>query len=161
MHAFFACLSFARFTCPTCLHSQVVIVGESFGGVLGLRVALAAPHLVRNMALVNPGTFFFHWSARLNCLRFGRTLSCKACQPGMSCLSFVGTPELCEIYVPNCAGRPRVFCALLSSGICVCLCACVHALLQILWCSSAQVKPCSRVCMCTFFVCAGVRLPCN
>ncbi len=34
---------------------QVVLVGESFGGALALRVALAAPHLLRGVVLVNPG----------------------------------------------------------------------------------------------------------
>ncbi|KAF5832325.1 hypothetical protein DUNSADRAFT_11801 [Dunaliella salina] len=43
---------------PKQKHPQVVLVGESFGGALALRVALAAPHLLHSMVLVNPATSF-------------------------------------------------------------------------------------------------------
>ncbi|KAJ9531873.1 hypothetical protein QJQ45_022012, partial [Haematococcus lacustris] len=42
--------------CPAL--TTVTLVGESFGGVLGLRLARAAPHLVAQLVLVNPATCF-------------------------------------------------------------------------------------------------------
>lgn len=44
---------------------KVILVAESFGGCLGLRVAKAAPLLVERMVLVNPATSFARSYARL------------------------------------------------------------------------------------------------
>lgn len=37
---------------------KITLVAESFGGCLGLRIAAAAPKLVRHLVLVNPATSF-------------------------------------------------------------------------------------------------------
>ena len=50
---------------PDAVGMQVILVAESFGGCLGLRVAKAAPLLVERMVLVNPATSFARSYARL------------------------------------------------------------------------------------------------
>ena len=47
-----ALLIFSTFT------RQVTLVAESYGGCLGLRVAVAAPELIQRLVLVNPATSF-------------------------------------------------------------------------------------------------------
>lgn len=38
--------------------AQVTLLAESFGGCLALRLAAAAPHLVKSMVLLNPATCY-------------------------------------------------------------------------------------------------------
>jgi pimeloyl-ACP methyl ester carboxylesterase len=52
-------------------HSSVYLCGESFGGCLAIKVALAAPHLIEKMILVNPASSFrkrplLKWGVELN-----------------------------------------------------------------------------------------------
>ena len=51
-----------------------VVVGESFGGCLGLRVAAAVPHLVSHLILVNPATSFSRSFAGIPSLIAGTNL---------------------------------------------------------------------------------------
>ena len=37
---------------------KVILVAESFGGCLGVRVACSAPHLLERLVLINPATSF-------------------------------------------------------------------------------------------------------
>ena len=37
---------------------KVILVAESFGGCLGVRVARSAPHLLERLVLINPATSF-------------------------------------------------------------------------------------------------------
>ena len=39
-------------------HAQVILVAESYGGCLAVRVARSAPQLLERMVLVNPATSF-------------------------------------------------------------------------------------------------------
>ena len=51
-----------------------VVVGESFGGCLGLRVAAAEPDLISHLILVNPATSFSRSFAGLPALIAGTNL---------------------------------------------------------------------------------------
>lgn len=86
---------------PTTL--QAMIVAESFGGCLALRVARAVPQLIERMVLVNPATSFARSYARIPSLIAATNLlsifpeQLYQARPLSSC-----TPHLRAWYVSMC-----------------------------------------------------------